>query len=169
MVDVRHSESAHVVVGVNGSVTSLAALRVARQQARDRDAVLMPVLAWVPVGGELAYRRAPCPPLLQLWQQDAKQRLANAFDEAFGGYPDDVEMQPQVVRGQAGAMLVQAAGNDGALLVIGSGHRRLFRRRLHGSTARYCLAHATGPVVLVPPPELMYERLRVRKAPFFAS
>jgi hypothetical protein len=54
MVDVRHSESAHVVVGVNGSVTSLAALRVARQQARDRDAVLMPVLAWVPVGGELA-------------------------------------------------------------------------------------------------------------------
>jgi nucleotide-binding universal stress UspA family protein len=169
MFDVARSVSTSVVVGVHGSVASLAALRVARQQAIDRDAVLMPVLVWVPVGGELAYRRAPCPPLLQLWREDAKQRLANAFEEAFGGYPADVEVQPQVVRGQTGATLVQAAGRDGALLVIGSGHRRLWRRRLHGPTARYCLAHATCPVVLVPPPDLMYERLRVRKAPFFAS
>jgi nucleotide-binding universal stress UspA family protein len=104
-----------------------------------------------------------------VWQQDAKQRLATAFDEAFGGYPDDVAMQPRVVRGQPGPMLVQVAEGDGTLLVIGAGHRRLFRRRLHGPTTRFCLAHAAGPVVLVPPPELVYERLRVRKAPFFAS
>jgi nucleotide-binding universal stress UspA family protein len=169
MVDILRPEPTHVVVGVHGSVTSLAALRIARQQARDRDAVLMPVLAWGPVGGELAYLRAPCAPLLQVWRREANQRMANAFEEAFGGYPADVEVRPQVVRGQPGSLRVQAAEDDGALLVIGSGHRRLLRRRWHGPTARYCLAHATCPVVLVPPPDLMYERLRVRKSPFFAS
>jgi hypothetical protein len=47
------------------------------------------------------------------------------------------------------------------LLVIGSGHRRVLHRRLHGPAARYCLAHATCPVLLVPPPDLMYDADRL--------
>jgi nucleotide-binding universal stress UspA family protein len=163
MFEVGRSESTHIVVGVHGSLTSLAALRVARQEARDRDAILVPVLVWAPVGGELAYRRAPCAPLLQVWRQNAHQRLANAFDEAFGGYPGDVIVRPEVRRGEIGETLVQAAAGDGDLLVIGSGHRRVFRRRLHGPAARYCLAHATCPVLLVPPPDLMYDAGRLAR------
>jgi nucleotide-binding universal stress UspA family protein len=129
---------------------------MALQQARDRSAVLVPVLAWTPVGGEMAYRRAPCAPLLQLWRESAGQRLATAFDEAFGGYPLDVEVQPHVVRGTAGEVLVHAS-EPGDLLVVGSGHRRLLRRRWHGPTARFCLARASCPVILVPPPDLLHD------------
>jgi nucleotide-binding universal stress UspA family protein len=161
MFEVCPSEPTHVVVGVHGSLTSLAALQIARLQARDRDAILVPVLVWSPVGGEIAYRRAPCPQLLHLWREQADLRLANAFDEAFGGYPLDVHMRPEVLRGDAGATLVQAAAGDGDLLVVGSGHRRVLRRRLHGPTARYCLSHAACPVVLVPPPDLMYDAERL--------
>lgn len=164
MSELGRPRSARVVVGVHGSLTSLAALRTALQQARARGAVLVPVLAWGPVGGELAYRRAPCWPLLKIWRQSASQRLTTAFDEAFGGYPSDVEMQPHVVRGTAGAVLVQVAADAGSsLLVVGSGHRRILRHRWHGPTARYCLARAPCPVVLVPPPELLHDTHRFRK------
>jgi nucleotide-binding universal stress UspA family protein len=170
MSDLDRPRPARVVVGVHGSLTSLAALRMALQQARDRSAVLMPVLAWTPVGGELAYRRAPCVQLLHVWREAADQRLATAFDEAFGGYPEDVEVQPHVVRGTAGEVLVHVAAAADNLLVVGSGHRRLLSRRWQGPTARYCLARASCPVVLVPPPALLHDtdrlirRRRVNKA-----
>jgi nucleotide-binding universal stress UspA family protein len=156
MYEAGLSRSPRVVVGVHGSLTSLAALRTALQEARDRGAVLVPVLAWSPVGGEFAYRRSPCPELLGLWRTDANQRLATAFDEAFGGYPGEVDVQGQVVRAAAGPTLVQAAAQSGDLLVVGSGHRRVLSRRVHGPTARYCLAHAECAVLLVPPPELLH-------------
>jgi nucleotide-binding universal stress UspA family protein len=156
MSEVVGTSSPRVIVGVHGSFTSLSALRVALNQACDRHAVLVPVLAWTPVGGELAYRRAPCPELLHLWRRHATERLAEAFDQALGGYPDEVEVRAQVIRGAAGAALVQNSSGDGDLLVVGSGHRRLGQRRVSGPTARYCLTHARCPLILVPPPELLH-------------
>jgi nucleotide-binding universal stress UspA family protein len=136
-------------------------LRVALQEARDRSAALVPVLAWVPVGGELAYRQTPCPPLLRVWRDNANQQLVTAFDEALGGYPRDVEVRPLIIRGVAGRVLVHVAADNGGLLVIGSGRHRLLGRRWNGPTARFCLAHATGPVLLVPPPELLHDADRL--------
>lgn len=49
-----------VIVGASGSPASLQALRYAEELARANDALLIPVLAWVPPGGDLADRRAPC-------------------------------------------------------------------------------------------------------------
>ena len=49
-----------VIVGASGSPASLQALRYAEEMARASDALLIPVLAWVPPGGDLADRRAPC-------------------------------------------------------------------------------------------------------------
>jgi nucleotide-binding universal stress UspA family protein len=144
-------------------MTSLAALRVALQEARDRSAVLVPVLAWVPVGGELAYRQRPCPSLLRVWRENAKQQLVTAFDEALGGYPKDVAVLPHVVRGPAGPVLVQVAADSGSVLVVGSGRRQVLGRRLQGPTARYCLAHAAGPVLLIPPPELLHDARLTRR------
>jgi nucleotide-binding universal stress UspA family protein len=161
MSEVEGSRSEKVIVGVHGSLTSLAALRTALQQARDRSAVLVPVLVWGPVGGEMAYRRAPCAPLLHLWRENATERLSTAFDEAFGGYPLDVDVRPQVVRGQVGPVLVQIAGDVNNLLVVGSGHRRVLSRRWRGPATRYCLTHARCPVLLVPPPELLRDADRL--------
>jgi nucleotide-binding universal stress UspA family protein len=50
-----------VIVGASGSPGSLQALRYAEELARAHDATLIPALAWVPPGGDLADRRAPVP------------------------------------------------------------------------------------------------------------
>lgn len=94
-----------VIAGVNGSVRSLAALRAGAAEARSAGAELLPVLAWTPAGGEIAYIRSPCPPLLHVWEQDARDRLHTALAEAFGGMPDGLVVHPVIVRGAPGPSL----------------------------------------------------------------
>ncbi|GAA1877720.1 universal stress protein [Streptantibioticus ferralitis] len=146
-----------VIVGVSGSPASLAALRRAVAEARRAEALLVPVLAWSPPGGETAYRRHPVPHLLWEWQQAARKRLDTAFDEAFGGYPSDLRIHPMPVQFAAGPALVQLADDPDDLLVVGTGRRGRLRRLLHTSVSRYCLARAKCPVIAVPPPELLHE------------
>jgi hypothetical protein len=67
-----------------------------------RDALLVAVLAWVPTGGDPAERRAPSPYLRDMWRDAAWNRLLNAFDAGLGGFPDEVRVEPRVVRGEAG-------------------------------------------------------------------
>jgi nucleotide-binding universal stress UspA family protein len=57
---------ARVITGVSGSPGSLRALRYAAEVAGRHGAVLLPVLAWTPPGGELADRRFPSPYLRQI-------------------------------------------------------------------------------------------------------
>lgn len=146
-----------IVVGVHGSLGSLQALRWAADEATRREVPLVPVIAWVPPGGDLAERSHPSPYLRQVWQEAACKRLSDAFDECFGGVPDGVEVRARVERGDAGQVLVDVADQPGDLLVIGSGTRHPVVRALHRSVGRYCLAHATCPTVAVPPSALMDE------------
>jgi nucleotide-binding universal stress UspA family protein len=151
-----------VIAGVNGSLRSLAALRVAVDEARSAAAVLLPLLAWAPVGGEIAYMRAPCPILLGQWEDAACERLRGAFDQAFGGMPDGLEIRPFVVRGAPGPALVGLADRQDDLLVVGGGGWGRLACTIHGSVGRYCLAHACCPVLVVPPPDMIQE-LRSRR------
>jgi len=73
-----------VIVGASGSPSSLQVLRYAQHLARDHDATLVPVLAWLPPDGDLADRRTPCEELRRLWTQHACQRLQNALTLAWG-------------------------------------------------------------------------------------
>ena len=75
-----------VIAGVSSSVRSLAALRAGAAEARATGAELLPVLVWEPVGGEIAYARSPCPWLLQVWEQDARDRLRGALDQALAAH-----------------------------------------------------------------------------------
>jgi nucleotide-binding universal stress UspA family protein len=143
-----------VVVGVDGSLGSLQALRFAVGHARTFGAVLAPVLAWTPPGGELGNRRCPVAALNAIWQHDAETRLHTAFDEALGGQPNDLDISSLVLRGQAGRLLVSVANRDDDLLVVGTGHGGILRRAIQGSASRYCLAHARCAVVTVPPAPL---------------
>jgi nucleotide-binding universal stress UspA family protein len=149
-----------IVVGVHGSLGSLQALRWAAGEARDRDVPLAAVIAWVPPGGDLAERSHPSPYLRRLWYEAARARLDAAFDEGLGGIPDGLRVHPLVERGDTGPVLVDVAGQPGDLLVIGTGRRRLVSRALRRSVGRYCLAHATCPVLAVPPSRLMAEMQR---------
>jgi nucleotide-binding universal stress UspA family protein len=145
-----------VIVGVSGSAGSLQALRYAAELARAENALLAPVLAWTPPGGELADRRAPCPPLRSAWMQAAWDRLWHAIDLALGGPPADVAFTPKVVRGPAGEVLSELARETGDVLVIGAGRRGVLRLA-NSHVSRHCLGHAHCPVIAVPPPELAAE------------
>ena len=143
-----------VFAGVNGSPGSLQALRYAAGLARVHDSALIPVLVWAPPGGELADRRGPSLYLRQVWKDAAWERLWYALDLAFGGAPAGVPVEPMVVRGEAGSVLVRVADSDDDLLVVGAGRRGVFSRIAACRVSRYCLAHATCPVVAVPPSAL---------------
>lgn len=142
-----------VVAGVSGSPGSLQALRYAAGLARLHDVTLVPVLAWLPPGGELANGR-PYPYLQQIWRDGAWQRLWQAVDLALGGVPVDLRLEPQVLRGQAGAALTATASSDGDVLVLGAGRRGALRRLTACRVGWYCLAHARCPVIAVPPADL---------------
>jgi nucleotide-binding universal stress UspA family protein len=149
-----------IVVGVHGSLGSLQALRWAAAEARERHVPLVPVIAWVPPGGDLAERSHPSLYLRRVWHEAARSRLAAAFDEALGGVPGDLPVQLRVERGDTGPVLVDVASRPGDLLVIGTGRRRPVSRTLRKSVGRYCLAHAGCPVLAVPPSRLMDEMER---------
>ena len=146
-----------IIVGVHGSLGSLQALRYAADEARQRGVPLVPVIAWVPPGGDLAEHRHPSPYLRKIWSEAARQRLAAAFDEGLGGPPADLRLEAHVERGETGPVLVDVACQPGDLLVIGPGPRSPLGRTLHHSVGRYLLAHARCPVVAVPPSALMDE------------
>ena len=146
-----------IVVGVHGSLGSLQALRWATEEARDRRVPLLAVIAWIPPGGDFAERSHPSPYLRGIWQEAARDRLTGAFDECFGGLPEDVGVRARVERGEAGQVLVDVADEPDDLLVIGTGRRNPVSRALRRSVGRYCLAQAKCPVIAVPPSALMDE------------
>ncbi|MEU9073714.1 universal stress protein [Kitasatospora sp. NPDC004745] len=152
------SDGARVIVGVSGSLHSLTALHRAAEEARARQAVLVPVFAWTPVGGERNYRAQPCPPLLRAWEEAARTRLDRALDQAFGGLPVGVRVEPLVLRGEAGPTLTALADRPDDLLVISTGRqgaaRGTLRRLLRGSVTRHCLSRARCSVLAVPPSTL---------------
>lgn len=141
------AETSRVVVGVSGSKRSAAVLRRAVDEATRRGAVLVPVIAWTPVGGERAH---PCPSLAALWEQAARTRLDDAFADALGGYPTNLRIDPVVIRGEAGRALVRIADRPGDVLVVGTGRRGPLQRLVHGTVSRHCVARALCTVIAVP-------------------
>lgn len=151
------NQVARIVVGVHGSLGSLQALRYAADEARAREVPLVPVIAWVPPGGDLSERRFPSPHLRKVWTQAARERLETAFSDGLGGMPADLTVTPLIVRGETGPALADVADRPDDMLVIGTGQRSLLRRALHKSVGQYLLAHSRCPVVAVPPSALMDE------------
>jgi len=153
-----------VIVGASGSPGSLRLLRYAQQLARDLDAVLVPVLAWLPPDGDLADRRTPCEELRRLWAQDASQRLQDTLNLAWGEPPADLPVRPVIRRGRPGPVLAGAACRPGDLLVVGAGRRDALTRIAGGRVRRYCLAHAQCPVLAIPPSPLARQARRAALA-----
>jgi nucleotide-binding universal stress UspA family protein len=133
-----------IVVGVDGSESSKAALRWAVQQAKLTGASVDAVSAWqypttygwVPiVGGEFDL------------EGDVKKALAEALGEV-GGLAPEVPVRPLVAEGHAAEVLVRAAkGAD--LLVVGSRGHGGFSSALVGSVGLYCVLHAHCPVLVL--------------------
>ena len=145
-----------VIAGTSGSPGSLAALRYAECLARAHGAILVPVLAWEPAGGDgYGYGMLQSDGYLrQRWREMACQRMREALLAVWGQQPRDSWIQPRVERGPAGWVLVRVAGHSGDVLVLGAGRRAPLHRITRRPVGRYCAARALCPVILVPPPEL---------------
>ena len=65
------SRFCRVITGVSGSPRNLQALRYAAVLARGQVSTLIPVLAWMPPGGDLADRRRPSAYFRRVWVEDA--------------------------------------------------------------------------------------------------
>lgn len=144
-----------VIVGVDGSLGSLQALRFAAGHARAFGAALVPVLAWTPPRPDLPSHRFPAASLVRQWRRNAEQRLRTAFDDALGGIPDDLDISALVLHGLAGYLLVTVADQGDDLLVVGTGRRGVLHRVFRGSVSRQCMASAQCPVIIVPTGSLM--------------
>jgi nucleotide-binding universal stress UspA family protein len=152
------SSERRVVVGVNGSLGSLAALHRAAAEARRANGALWAVLIWDPPPAEFTqHGYLPSPALLEACRRAARLELTTALRTAFGSAGPDVPLDGLVTRGAPGRALVQIASREDDLLVVGTGHRGLLRRVLFPSVARYCVAHAVCPVLTVPPPAMQHE------------
>ncbi|MFD4174135.1 universal stress protein [Streptomyces anulatus] len=140
-----------IVVGVSGSPGSLAALHRAAAEARERNAELYAVLAWQLPGGGLGGRATYGTAVLREGREAAVEDLRTLLDGAFAVRRPGVALSGLAVRGEPGAVLVEAAGSADGLLVVGTGSRGRWLPALRPSVARYCLAHAVCPVLAVPP------------------
>lgn len=141
------------MVGVSGSLNSLGALRYGVSEVRANGGALWAVPAWSPPGGEVGGRSAPPRVLVQERDSAADRRLRTAFDQTFGGVPDDLEVGLVVWRGRPAPALVGAAGLASDLLVLGP-RRRWPRLPWSVSVAGQCSRLAICPLVVIPPPPL---------------
>lgn len=133
-----------IVVGVDGSESSKAALRWAIRQAKLSGAAVDAVTAWhIPQG----YGLAPAPDDVFDFDSNAKAILTEALAEVSALAPE-VTVRPQVAEGHAADVLLRTArGAD--LLVIGSRGHGGFTAALLGSVSLYCVAHAPCPVLVM--------------------
>lgn len=153
-----------VVVGVSGSLGSLTALGRGAEEARRRGGELWPVLAWQPPGGEVAALRRPGASLLtDECQRLARERLVGVLKDVFGGSGPGVWMYALVAQGSPGLALVEIADRDTDVLVVGAGRRSIWHRACCRSVTRYCVTHASCPVLAVPPSPLESELTAVHR------
>ena len=135
-----------IVVGVDGSASSLAAVDLAAAEARLRDAPLRVVHAFlwpyfgVPLGP------SPFGPAEGGLQHEAERTLGQAVERARQAAPD-VEVDGEIVTGGGAAVLV-AESRDAAMVVVGDRGLGGFSGLLVGSVAVQLVAHAECPVLV---------------------
>lgn len=143
----KRSRPRLVVVGVDGSPESEAALRFAADEAKLRSALLRIVCAWTPSdAGYMGEVFAPTPDAFDQAEHHAEDVLRAAL-ERLQGEPLEIEAVAEE-GGPAAVLLEQAA--DAELLVAGSRGLGAAKRLMLGSVSQDLARHARCPVVIVP-------------------
>jgi len=140
-----------IVVGVDGSPNSQAAVGFAFAEADLHSRPLMIVHAWSRPGPH-----QPGSPLPRDFDATSIQAGAERLlSEATAGRPEeypDVGFSHRVVHGHARQALI-AAGTEASLVVVGAHGRRLPPLPEPGSVTRHLVYHAPCPLVVVPAPD----------------
>jgi len=140
MVTAKSNASPVVVVGVDGSLHSLDALRWAAGYALAFGALLRPLVAW-------SYSSSPEYVTQPDFESSARDSLEAALKLLHTEF-HDVAVEPGLVQGSAASVLIDAS-RDADLLVVGTRGRGGFAGMLLGSVSQHCVQHATCPVVVV--------------------
>lgn len=139
----EHGAGPRVVVGVDGSAGSVAALLWAAPEARRRSAVLQIVSAWdegeaaQPGLGRLGSARIAARVLDRALKQVLREELR----------PERIACSP--VKGDPGEVLLQKARGADLLVLGATAH---CDSQAPGATGLYCLRHAHIPVVFIAGP-----------------
>ncbi|MES5819829.1 universal stress protein [Streptomyces sp. RG80] len=160
----EQAEDNGIVVGVDGSEASLAALRWAEGQARALRTRVVAVHVWEPAAARLApYAPAAARPTPEEEREQAAGVLAAAVREVFGPR-EATAVRAVVAQGPPARVLLRYA--DGALLLaLGRKAHRQWEAPAVGAVGHACLRHATVPVVTVPAAERSEPALRSVEAP----
>jgi nucleotide-binding universal stress UspA family protein len=141
--DGHTATSGPVVVGVDGSESSLRALGFAVERAAQRDVPLRVIRVWEPPGERWV------PPGFDPEEATATERAAAEEELARWreSFPD-VKVDLRVSPGNPAGLLVDASG-EAQLVVVGSRGRGGLRGMLLGSVSQQLLHHAHCPVAVV--------------------
>lgn len=141
------SKVRRIVVGVDGSPSSVAALRWAITEAEPTGDTVEAVIAWqYPIGTGL-YGWAAGPDEGIDMQASAEKTLADVIDQVVR--PEcTVKVERRIAEGYAPQVLVDASAHAD-LLVVGSRGHGTFTEALIGSVSQNCAHHAKCPVVIV--------------------
>jgi nucleotide-binding universal stress UspA family protein len=142
-------DAPRIVVGVDGSPSSRAALRWAVRQAVLTDGTVDAVMAWhAPI---VVQGYAWTPVYVDEAARDVAEHARKTLDAVIG---DEVEPAERyrvtglVINGHPADVLLDAsAGAD--LLVVGSRGHGAFADALLGSVGRHCVHHAHCPVLIM--------------------
>ena len=133
-----------IVVGVDGSPSSMAALEWAAHQAELTGSTLEVITAWewpMTYGAPFAVTTEYDP------AADAQRQVDGAVETARAGHRK-VEIRATVTEGHAAPVLVTAS-HGAALLVVGSRGHGEFVGMLLGSVSEHCVTNAACPVLVL--------------------
>ena len=138
-----------VLVGVDGSPRSYAALRIGKEEASLRQTELVAMMAYggegvlgVPAGRPLATGRSDGED-----RELATSTLRSTLRAALG---TDDGVQIHVAAGQPGRVLVETARELGAVMIVLATRKEGAPSRLLGAVSQYVLRNAPCPVLVVP-------------------
>jgi nucleotide-binding universal stress UspA family protein len=137
-----------VVVGVDGSPESIAALRWARHYAEATGAPVQAVRAW---HYPSAFGPAPVGRAPEQINEEVEERLLAELAAAIAQvYPDSsaARAQAKVTYGHPAEALI-GESQDASLLVVGYRGHGAFTGMLVGSVSIHCVTNASCPVVVV--------------------
>ena len=136
--------SQRIVVGIDGSASSVAALAWAATQAELTGSLLDAVISWE---WPNAYGNGSYLPDDYDPATDAQKVLDDAIEKVRGTHPD-LTIRAVVVEGHPAPALIKASrGAD--LLVVGSRGRGEFSGMVLGSVSDYCTHHVSCPITIV--------------------
>lgn len=140
----QNPTGAKIVVGVDGSESSIEALRYAASLAPALGARINAVACW-----HFPYLYAGIVEAadVQEYENSARQSLEEAIKRAFDGR-EKPDIHTSVLNGPAASTLIDASEGADMLILGRRGHGGFSGLRL-GSVSTACVSHATCPVLVV--------------------